>query len=168
MISNESVREWLDTLNNASMANTTCCKTYVGAAIGVESLDGGTFIPDAIGVNHNDDYNCKEQGCYRRIRFGSDSKEFRAFCKAKHAEIDAIEHLHRCTHYSGPGWANIAIVTRYPCEACARALVAEGIQTVYYGRRFEISEETKRIFSEAGVSVYWIKDWEGDPNDCDR
>jgi deoxycytidylate deaminase len=50
-------------------------------------------------------------------------------------------------------------VTRYPCEACARAIVAAGIKHVYYGRQQEISDETKLIFATAGVEVVWVKTW---------
>ena len=51
------------------------------------------------------------------------------------------------------------LVTRYPCEACARAIVNCGfINVVIYGGEQDISEETERIFDSAGVQVIHF-DW---------
>ena len=50
------------------------------------------------------------------------------------------------------------IVTRYPCEACARAIVAAGITKVIYGGVEEISSQTKEIFERNEVEVKFILD----------
>ena len=51
------------------------------------------------------------------------------------------------------------IVTRYPCEACARAIVNSGIREVYYGREQKISEEAELIFKSGDVRIHHISDW---------
>jgi dCMP deaminase len=73
-----------------------------------------------------------------------------------HSEIDAIikakTDLIRGTIF----------VTRYPCEACARAIVVAGIKKVYYGRERAISDETKSIFDAYNVEVHHITEYKED------
>lgn len=73
-----------------------------------------------------------------------------------HAEIDAIvgskRDLYGATIY----------VTRYPCEACARAIVTAGIKTVVYGRENQISKETQGIFTSAGIVIRHLPSYGGD------
>ena len=52
----------------------------------------------------------------------------------------------------------IMVVTRYPCEACARAITAAGIKEVFYGRDEEISPYTAAILEAGGVAVHHV-DW---------
>lgn len=76
-----------------------------------------------------------------------------------HAEIAAIAQakrdLHKATIY----------VTRYPCEACARAIVVAGITKVVYGRPAIISETTRAIFAENRVEVVHVHEYKEEGDD---
>ena len=110
------------------------------------------------GSNKTLPVSCRKAGCRRIALYGEDSKNHRlpSDCRAVHSEVDAITQaarfgysIHGATMY----------VTRYPCEACARAIVSAGIKTVYYGRSQEISEETQKIFDEGRVKVVHVDNW---------
>ena len=75
---------------------------------------------------------------------------------AIHSEVDAICKAAKI----GKRLDNAAIVvTRYPCEACARAIVESGIKIVAYGRKEKISDITQKIFDSYNVTVQHIDDW---------
>lgn len=121
-----------------------CRKVAVGSAIVKEgsiiSLGANRAIPDL----------CKSpRGCLRVEKYGEDSKLHRnpEDCRAIHSEIDAICHLRE----SAKG-ATI-FVTRYPCESCAKAIIAAGIKRVNYSGSAEISEQTRHMFESANVFV---------------
>lgn len=131
-----------------------CTKVHVGSIITnrertrVISLGANRSIPDL----------CKCRGCLRVEKYGNNDKTHRGpdDCRAIHSEVDAI-----CSAGCDLSGATIA-VTRYPCEACARAIVTAGIREVVYGRKQSISRETSRIFEDAGVCVVWCKDWDAE------
>lgn len=142
-------------------AYTGCCKTAVGSLI-VDSLLAPTvMIP---GANFSIPHSCKTHGCLRKEKYGEDSKSHRApeDCRAIHSELSAIIAANS-NGVSVKG--KTIIVTRYPCEACARAIVQAGISRVVYGRAYEISEETHKIFEMADVEVLHISEWGKDIND---
>lgn len=116
--------------------------------------------PEAVvlGRNHVFGHNCAKEGCNRIRLYGEDSCNHRlpSDCMSIHSEVDAIANAAR-NGYSTKG-ATI-YVTRYPCEACARAIIQAGISTVVYGRTQEISELTRKMFEDAGVDVYWYSDY---------
>lgn len=144
--------------------HTTDPKVYVGALV-------GKFVDDefrvyGMGYNHNDSYNEKELGhTYREYLFGSRDKKFRPWDKIVHAEEDAICNA---IDKGRDGDYDTAIVTRYPCEKCAQLMVYKGVKTVYYGRKFKISEEAEKIFEDAGVVAIHVKDYVGDENDDNK
>lgn len=143
---------WLEVANCYAKMNSGCAKVSVGSVI----VDGyGSLL--ATGANRTIPYNCKEQGCRRVELYGDDSKNHRLpeDCRAIHSEIDA---LCKCNADKINGDTTI-YVTRYPCEACARAIVASGIKNVVYGRLQEISEETRLIFERNEVNVIWENSW---------
>lgn len=126
---------------------TGCTKVSVGSCIVTPS---GMFV---LGANRVVGHHCKNEGCFRIAKYGDNAKTHRNpdDCLAIHSEIDAISKAARI----GVRLAGATIfVTRYPCEACARAIVASGIQNVVYGRNQEISEMTKQIFEDAGIYYY--------------
>lgn len=143
----------LDLAHSYAQEHSTCAKVQVGSLITTHN----GFGPNVYGCNHGI-MNCKKHGC-RRIRlYGENSKIHRlpSDCDALHSEIDAISKaaskgikLEGATIY----------VTRYPCEACARAICEAGIKTVLYGRNESISEYTQLIFDNYGVEVHKIQDW---------
>lgn len=145
-------------LDNAQLyadIHSTCTKVRVGSAI---QTDDGTVI---FGCNHGV-YNCKLNGCRRIELYGENSKEHRlpSDCDAIHSEVDAICQAAQ----SGISLKNASIfVTRYPCEACARAIAASGISTVVYGRRETMSSYSQQILESAGVEAYKIR-WEREDN----
>lgn len=131
-----------------------CTKVAVGSVI-VQNHSDGVLI---FGANRTVPNLCKLRGCLRLEKYGDKSKEHRspADCRALHSEIDAITaaaNIGISTHGS------TIYVTRYPCEACARAIVKAGIKDVYYGRNECISEETSRIFDNAEVRYWHVVGW---------
>lgn len=142
----------LDRANLYALKNSGCNKVQVGSAI--LTTDGSLIF----GSNYVIGNLCVIKGCQRIELYGEDSKNHRlpSDCRSLHSEIKAI-----CTAIAiGKSTYDAKIyITRYPCEACARAIVAAGIREVYYGREQEISDQTKEIFDLGGVKVYWIKDW---------
>lgn len=130
-----------------------CKKVAVGSILLLNDCNGRIF-----GGNYTLPISCRNNGCQREQLYGEDGKEHRlpSDCRAIHSEIDAIT----CAAKFGLATNNgVLIVTRYPCEACARAIVKAGIKAVFYGRQQEISEQTKDIFKKAGVRVFWMKGW---------
>lgn len=136
-----------------------CKKVAVGSAI----VKDGIII--GIGANKAIPDLCNSpMGCLRVAKYGNDSKQHRdpADCRAIHSEIDAICMVAK-TGSSTDG-ATI-YVTRYPCESCAKAIVAAGIKTVYYGGTAQISPATKEIFETYGVNCYFVENWREDNTD---
>lgn len=143
--------KWTDMLNLAheyAIKKSGCNKVAVGAVVtqkGICSFGANQAIPDL----------CKMRGCLRKEKYGDDDKTHRGpeDCRAIHAEIDAICHagiiLDGATMY----------ITRYPCEACARAIVAAGIKRVIYGRRQCTTAETDAIFEYGKVDVTHCYEW---------
>jgi deoxycytidylate deaminase len=127
-----------------------CTKVQVGSLI---TDSAGNIL--ALGANVSIPNLCKTRGCMRIEKYGDNAKEHRlpSDCRALHSEIDAISHLDDRRN------AAVIHVTRYPCEACARAIVAAGLTFVVYGRTESISAETKAIFDSAGVTCmhyFWV------------
>lgn len=151
----KNYKEILDIVQEHAEEASGCLKVSVGAAL-VDRND--TIFVEA---NYGP---CKERGVCNRIKlYGEDSKSHRlpSDCLSVHSEIAVIGAA------AGSAWCptttdSTIIVTRYPCEACARAIVAARIKTVIYGRKQEISDLTKEIFDEAGVEVIWVSDWDAD------
>ena len=131
-----------------------CTKVAVGSVIVPNHSDEVLIF----GANRAVPNLCKLRGCLRLEKYGDKSKDHRApdDCRAVHSEIDAIG---MAASRGISTYGSTIYVTRYPCEACARAIVSAGITEVYYGRGEEISEETKRIFDDNDVSYYQIKSW---------
>lgn len=140
----------LDIANIYARVMSGCTKVKVGAVI----VKHGRTV--SFGANRAVPDLCKTRGCLRVEKYGDNDKTHRspADCRAIHSEVDAI-----CNAREDLKGATI-FVTRYPCEACARAIVSAGISRVIYGRQQSISEETAHIFEDAGVDVVWNKDWD--------
>lgn len=130
-----------------------CLKVQVGCVIAKDSK----IL--ALGANRTIPNLCKTpRGCLRVEKYGEDTKDHRnpEDCRAIHSEIDAI-----CNSRDNLTGA-VVYVTRYPCEDCARAIVAAGIKTVVYGRGQKISPETYRIFDLYSVEVIHRHDFTED------
>lgn len=139
-------------LNKLAKKYSSCKKAQVGARI--VSVSRHRTITE--GFNYTMPGDCKSEGCHRMKVYGEDSCNHRlpSDCYAIHAEIAAIAMAAgRC---SRPIANKTMIVTRYPCEACARAIVAAGITKVVYSGAEEISEQTKEIFDKNNVKVIFI------------
>lgn len=140
-----STEKWLRLASFYAKDHSGCKKVQVGSVI----VKGDVLL--SIGANKSDLKNlCLAAGCLREEKYGDNSKVHRNpdDCRAIHSEVDAIcsakTDLHGATIY----------VTRYPCEACARAIVAAGIKNVVYGREQKISTMTQRIFEFNNVAVH--------------
>lgn len=146
----------LDTANLFAGYFSGCTKVSVGSVI----VDREGKILGA-GANRAIPDKCKSEGCLRIKKYGEASKDHRlpSDCRAIHSEVDAISRVAKscastrnCTIY----------VTRYPCEACARMIVAAGIKRVIYGRRQEISDEALEIFKSGDVFVARVDNWDAE------
>lgn len=156
------ILDWKDCLDIAQVyANrlSGCRKVAVGSAIvnqeRVIALGANRAVPDL----------CKTpRGCLRVEKYGDDSKNHRnpEDCRAIHSEIDAI-----CSAASSgvPVKGSSIFVTRYPCEGCAKAIIAAGIKKVYYGGTARISPQTAAMFETFGVDCVYISDWKEDKSD---
>lgn len=150
----EQVKEYLDSAQKYADKSSGCRKVAVGSLL-IPHQDKKMQI---FGCNRTLPFNCRDFGCRRVQLYGEDSKDHRlpSDCRALHSEVDAITQAARWGFATGRA---TLIVTRYPCEACARAIVGAGIKEVYYGREQEISEETQRIFEQGGVNVHHVDNW---------
>lgn len=129
-----------------------CRKVAVGSVITknqiVVSMGANRAIPDL----------CKTRGCLRVEKYGNDSKSHRnpEDCRAIHSEIDAISkagvELHGATIF----------VTRYPCEGCAKAIIASGIQSIYYAGETKISEQTAQMLESYGIDYHFVGGYKDD------
>lgn len=153
MLSKEKVLKYLNETQEQAEGYAGCVKVTVGSMIIPESpkvfvYGANKCVPDL----------CKSHGCRRIELYGEDSKNHRlpSDCRAVHSEIDAIAQAAKFGIFT---YRATIIVTRYPCEACARAILTAGIKTVYYGREQKISEETEKIFKSGNVKVFHINDW---------
>lgn len=151
----------LDIADWYAKSETGCLKVSVGCAIVREHTMLHTigYITDykviSLGANRSLP-DCKKEGICNRVKlYGEDSKAHRlpSDCNAIHSEIDAI--INAKQNISGCS----AFITRYPCEACARALVKAGITRIVYGRQQEISEATKDILKDVEVvHINWYRE----------
>ena len=154
-------RMYLDIAHRYAVDKTGCDKVAVGAVI-VKNYGSPNENIISIGANRGIPDLCFARGCLRIELYGDDAKSHRlpSDCRALHSEIDAIskagQDLTGCDIF----------VTRYPCEACARAIIASGITRVWWGREQDISEQTRQMFDMYGISYHWLSDWtEQDRND---
>lgn len=159
----EVVKLVLDSAQDYADDNSTCVKVKVGSVIVPKESVGKELFGCVIhGCNHGV-HNCKQNGCRRVELYGNASKEHRlpSDCDAVHSEVDAIG---RAAKMGVKTEGATIFVTRYPCEACARAIVSAGIGKVYYGRKESISEYTAAILEAGNVKVIKVADWEREDN----
>lgn len=153
-----SVTETLDTAYQYAQKMSGCRKVAVGSLISknesIVSMGANRTMPDL----------CKCRGCLRVEKYGDDSKSHRnpEDCRAIHSEIDAITSAAQ----NGISLDGATIyVTRYPCEACARAIVSSGIRHVVYGGTARISDQTQILFDDYDVDCVYIPNWKEDNSD---
>lgn len=132
--------------------NSTCKKVHVGCFLIAED-EWRTVL--AKGVNHGKE-DCREVGCLREEVFGNNSKEHRATCRCKdcHSEIDALNNVPPYLKHKLKGAT--AIITRYPCINCAKALVEAGISQIFWGREFPLEPETEAYLEEQHIAYMHI------------
>ena len=152
-------KECLDLAFSYAGMMSGCNKVAVGSVIVKDNVIIG------LGANKAMPDLCKSlRGCLRVEKYGEDSKVHRnpEDCRAIHSEIDAICMVAK----AGSSTEGAAIyVTRYPCESCAKAIVASGIKKVIYGGTADISDETRRILDEGYVDCYKVDGWREDNSD---
>lgn len=139
-------------------AHSTCEKVKVGSLI----------ISDSLHVVYGSNngvcaFDCTSVGCHRVHVYGENSKLHRlpSDCTAIHSEVDAIC---KAAKMGLPLSGATIYVTRYPCEACARAIVDSGISKVVYGRKDLVSDMTMVTFNSNNVEVYHQDDWDYEDN----
>ena len=140
-------RKYVDLAQAYADLNSGCCQVSVGSVIvkngKVLSMGANRAIPDL----------CKTRGCLRVEKYGDDSKSHRnpEDCRAIHSEIDAISKA------SVDLTGSTIVVTRYPCEGCAKAIIAAGIHSVYYGGESRISSQTADMFDSYHVDYHFVE-----------
>ena len=146
----------LDDAHLYAEGHSGCKKVSVGSII-VDSLDSSHAR--VYGANETLPVSCRKEGCLRVEKYGEASKLHRnpEDCRAVHSEVNAIGLAAR---FGLSLEGRTIVVTRYPCEACARAIITAGISRVIYGRAQECSEETMNMFKLSGVDVTHIADWD--------
>lgn len=151
---NKDILKFLDEAQDYADVYSGCKKVTVGSILIPKSSDK-VYV---YGCNVSLPVRCREVGCRRVALYGEDSKEHRlpSDCRSLHSEVDAITQAAKWGYQTNGA---TLIVTRYPCEACARAIVNAGIREVYYGREQEISFETQQIFKSGGVKVVHVDSW---------
>lgn len=150
---NEEIQKRLDEAHTYAKNHSTCSKVQVGSLL--VGVGGNT-----LGANHGS-YKCANRRTCRRIElYGDNSKEHRlpSDCDALHSEIDCITRAAQEGRTTLHGYL---FVTRYPCEACARAIGQSGITRVIYGRKESISAYTRDILQYYGVSHVHV-DWDAE------
>lgn len=155
MYSKQEALKYLEYAHIHATKHSGCTKVEVGSVI-VTSTGETVF-----GANVTVPNWCRTNGCLRVELFGENSKEHRgvAECRAVHSEVDAIATAAR----NGIAVDGATIfVTRYPCEGCARAIVRAGIARVVFGRKQDITEQTRTIFEWGGVEITWVDDFEAE------
>lgn len=138
---------------------TGCTKVSVGSCI----VKNDTVI--SMGANRAVPNLCKSAGCLRVAKYGENSKAHRNpdDCRAIHSEVDAIGKA--CKNGVNLSGATI-YVTRYPCEACARLIIASGITRIVYGRHQHPSPMTLHMLESEGVACINCQEYEEeDTND---
>lgn len=149
---------YLDLAYAYAQKKSGCNKVAVGSLI---SKDGSVV---SMGANRTMPDLCKCRGCLRVEKYGNDSKSHRnpEDCRAIHSEIDAITSAAQ----NGISLDGATIyVTRYPCEACARAIVSSGIRHVVYGGTAKISDQTQILFDDYDIDCVYIPNWKEDNSD---
>lgn len=149
-------RKWLDMAHEYAKMTSGCLKVAVGAI----AVRDNCML--AIGANKTVPDLCKTgRGCLRVEKYGDDSKNHRLpeDCRAVHSEIDLIC---TCAKLGVSLQGATVYVTRYPCEACARALVTAGVSKVIFGRKQPISMETDKIFQSDHVNWMWAMSWDAE------
>lgn len=76
-----------------------------------------------------------------KLQEESEINDLLEYCRAVHAEMDAITTAARNGTHSLKG--TILFSTTFPCHHCARHIVASGIKTVYYIEPYDKSLATK-------------------------
>ena len=157
------IQNMLDAAQSYADAHSTCVKVKVGSVIEISTISRTHCMPLIYGCNHGL-HNCKDTGCRRIELYGENSKGHRlpSDCDAIHSEIDAICNCSRSEFDTNNA---IIYVTRYPCEACARAIVAAGINKVIYGRKESISDYTEQILKAGHVKIEHA-DWNAEDNNA--
>ena len=147
--------DYLDMADLYAKKQSGCCKVHVGCVIVKEDR------MVAFGANRSTFHNCRHRGCNRVRLYGDDSKSHRnpEDCSSIHSEIDALSQMRE------PAAGATAYVTRYPCEGCAKALIASGIKEVVYGGTTVISPMTQEMFEVSGIHCTHMVDWKEDLSD---
>lgn len=148
-------KDYLDIADLYAQKASGCRKVAVGCAI----VKDDQII--SLGANQSILSDCKSAGCYRYSLYGDDSKVHRnpEDCSAVHSEIDAIAHLRESPK------GTTVYVTRYPCEGCAKALIAAGVSHIVYGGSTKVNLFTKMLFDEFDIRLTYIPDWKEDNTD---
>lgn len=154
-MTDSNIIEYLEYAQQYADMNSGCRKVAVGSLLLTEEKGTVVFV---YGCNKSLPVSCREAGCRRIDLYGEDSKNHRlpSDCRSLHSEVDAITQAAQFGYSTNRA---VLFVTRYPCEACARAIVNAGIKQVYYGREQEISEETKKIFIMGNVQFFHVPTW---------
>ena len=147
-------------LEDYAKENTGCAKVHVGAAL-LEFRAGEGLRILLKAANECLPNTCRTSGCNRIRLYGDDSKNHRlpSDCNAIHSEQNLICKANS-EGYTLDG--RIVLVTRYPCETCARMLIKSNVAIVYYCRSTPPSDITIRMFEEANIPLIHLSELDGE------
>ncbi|MFC1497378.1 cytidine/deoxycytidylate deaminase family protein [Verrucomicrobiota bacterium] len=97
--------------------------------------------------------NCFEGGCSRCASDAASGSELDE-CICSHAEENAIT---QAAYYGTALHGAVLYCTLSPCLICAKLIVNSGIKEIIYEDEYEFTQQTGRLFAEAGVKYRQLK-----------
>lgn len=145
-----SIHEWAMEVAYVSAKRTTCLSRGVGAVIIKDKRLIATGYNGAVcGAKH-----CDELGGCKRRQMGFGSGEGLEYCRAAHAEANAIN---QCARYGVSCEGATIYVTDRPCIFCMTHIVQSGIKRVIYDGDYN-SLEALAIANDGGVILTSFKE----------
>lgn len=121
------------------------CRRHVGAVLvknGIVLATGYNAAP--IGIK-----SCQEYGICMRQRDNIKSGTMQEYCKAVHAEQNAIINAARC---GIPIEDGTIYVTTYPCSICARMLINCKLKRIVYDGDY-FDKNSHSMLEESGIAI---------------
>jgi dCMP deaminase len=126
-------------------SRSSCLHFHTGAVI---VRDKRKIAEGYNGAPPNSD-NCRTRGC-RKDEYGVDfDDKGKGVCRGLHAEVNAMNQISR-NDLQGTTLYTLF----YPCSACAKQIVGNGIAEVVFSEIYrEPDSLTRELFAEAGVKL---------------
>ena len=138
-------------MNIAQVVSTrsTCIRRQIGAVLTHKNFVISTGYNGACS-NH---YQCDDQDVCIRNENNIKSGTQLEFCKASHAEANAIIHCHVPLH-TLPKSITL-YTTTYPCPICAKLIIESNIKRVVCYSAYS-NQDAMELFAQSNIAVCWI------------